>query len=433
MISVAAMLIQCLNTERVINLRSRVMLCILVASIFFAFVPNSKAINNEKTKLFICEKKANSALRKLFLETHPNVEFVDVEIDWAIEDPIERFCGHEELDIIDITNDEGISKLIDHGLLESLTFPEIINDYETYFPQAKELLGNDGVIIGVPVRFEIRPWMINQKLWNAYQLPPQPITFSEYLDLIDQWNRDYAPTYPIDAMAGEPGWGGTRQTVLLNLIEQYIYEQQLPGSVLEFMNDDLQKLIEKIETLEEISYAHPFQGPLLQGRYDSGFTSVDILDIQNLKEDDLLPIIPPVILKDSSPKIGGELSLLCLLRQSNNKELALEYLSFVAMHKDQYQPGLSQMLLSYEHSTDGASSFSSDVIEMWSAFLPYVTFYTDALGGFTYAREFEGITILANDLANSWEKGQGGLEEFGIEGFLQSLDLKAKKHYSHKH
>ena len=411
-------------------MRNKFLFCLVVMSVFLTCALGMKAVNAEGTqKLYIGEKTPNLEMRNLFLEMHPNVEFVDVEIDWAIEDPIERIGGYENFDILHITTDEGIAKLIRYGCIEPLTSLEIISEYETYFPQAKEMLASEGKVIGVPVRMDIRPWMINQRLWDEYQLPSVPITFDEYIDLVELWHCDYASMHRDSVMAGDPGWGGTRMTILLNLIEQYVYEQQQSDSLLGFENDEMYRLMERIETLEEFSYPRPFQGPLLQGRYDSDFWFMDIM--QTSKKEDFLPILPPVVMEGSTPRIGGELSLLCLLQQSENKELAMEYLSFVAMNKDQYQPGLSQMLLSLEYSGKSAADFPPEAIELWNSFLPYITFYTDALGGLTYAREHEDVTSLVDTLRHSWDQEE--VREYEVDSLVQALDRTAKRYYDLKH
>lgn len=397
-------------------------------------IPVLNQAHAEAIELHIAEKKVIPALRKLFMAEHPNVTFVDVRIDWTIENPVERIQGFDDLDIVEVTNDEGILKLIQNGFIAPLTLPDIVATHEMYFPQAREFLRNDGMVMGVPIRLDIRPWLINQTLWDELQLPPNPRTFDEYIDLINLWEKDYAARYPTYALAGHPGWHGTKTTVTLNLLYQFGYEQQQPNEVLSFDNEKLKSLVDRIFTVGELTYPEKFTGPLLQGLYDSDLWSIHIVDLQNPKRGEWVPMIPPIIVEGATPKIGGELTALCVLQQSKNKDVAMEYMRFVSDHKDLYQTGLSQMLLSAEESANHASEFPPDVIEAWNAFVPYVTFYTDSLGGFTYARELEFTTILASDLFFPWTD-EAGVEmgPLDVDSFFETLDFYAGLYYQDRH
>lgn len=366
---------------------------IIICFLTLVFIPIGSAEDITRIKLYVAEKHPNRELRYLFTKDHPNVEFVDVQIDWSLVDPLERIQGIEKLDILEITNDEGIRKLVRSNLVESLTSPEILDEHKKYIPQVQDLLESDGMIIGIPIHLEILPWMIYQELWDELKLPDPPKTFLEYISLVALWHIEFSLNYPDLAVAGDPGWGGTRMTLILNLIDQYVYEQQQAEELLQFSNNHLKALIESICSVEELSYPEKFRGPLIQGRYDSDFWTIDITDLQILEEGrktGWVPMLPPVIIEGSQPKIGGNLTALCLLQQSENKDIATEYLNFVANHKDRYQAGLSQMLLSLENFTDSDSiHFSTDAIAMWNAFVPYITFHTDALGGHCQCVPFE--------------------------------------------
>ncbi len=226
-------------------------------------------------------------------------------------------------------------------------------------------------------------------------------------------------------------------TLTLNLLDQFIYEQQRLNEQLSFNNEKLETLLERIFSIEELIYPKKFSGPLLQGSYDSDFWRIDISDLpsfSNTRKEGWIPIIPPAIVDGSVPRIGSELSALVILKQSQNKELAMEYLSFVSCNKDQYQTGLSLMLLSQECLLNAESFYSHDVIKIWDGFLPFISFNTDALGGDTYAREFEGVTMLVRNLFMPWtDETSKEHAPFEIKDFLMNLDSDARFYHEKKH
>lgn len=419
--------------------------------------PNDVVESMPAQTLHIAEwGKENERIRKQFQALYPAVAFHDCTMDWEISDPVERMNIECPLDIFEITNESGFQRLLREGYVVDLSISSsVMKEYDLYFPQLQQILGPEGAPAAIPKRLSLRTWGYQEDSWEALGLPPPPTTVDEYFDLIRLWNDEYASKYPDISFTGDPGWQGTRTVVLSNLKDQYILEHATGKGPVNFNTNDFRKLYADILALPELTYPKRPPDPLICGQYDSDFSSYRLID---MFPDAYVPIFPPQLSKNSPKRIGGDLTMLCVSSSSQNKELAIEYLVFCASHLDMQQQGLSLMVLDENNSPEdlidtvngfsmerdafgmhitapGNVSYDVDIGEWnrWREFVPFISFHTDALGGYTFSGEIEHMIIIVDGAFHAWEIDGKMIDPFGADDLIENLNRLSQNYFTQWH
>ena len=397
----------------------------------------------ELPRRLLLSHTVDSKLHRLFELTHPYVEIIFLDANLSDSDNImQRLDFEYPLDIYQIDTMAGFDALAKNGLVEDLSNERAIaSSVSTYYQVVQQVLSRDGRIIGVPVSMELNVWGYRADLWNAIGLPSFPPTMEDFFILIDEWERVYQaryPTIPFINVGADPPMGA----IAIAAADQYAYQlaEKTDKRSLRFDMPIVRTVMEKLWALPCLEYGDEEEMPLVRLSQNM---QAQWIDLRYLGMAGYTPIIPPLFDPCLPLTVGARLSFLFMLRTAPHSETAKEYLSFISEHTEKdvltmLSPEHNQAipsssffseLLRYniEHASqvqwnppgywaqdwlfairhmqdslvDSPCLVSQESIDWYHQLIPYLTFQTDILGGYS-ADEYRYIDM-TNDLDSEIE------------------------------
>jgi len=393
-------------TIRLISLY--LLVCIIIAPIS-AFSHETATSHSEQPKKqvlrFIRPFSLLGDLDKLFLQLHPDVrfEYVDWKDDgytgFYFPDPnpiVEFHCDDPAKPIVDIytlSAVERLPRLIREGYVLDLSGSESISAaHTTYFPQAREVLSAGGKPVAVPFSLAIGAWDYNKKEWDALELPDVPKTAEGIVDLLSRWNQDiFLP--PETALYGNGGWGDIRIELLMDILPIYIIENGTSSAPLNFDTPEFRAVVNGILNLPPMPYNTWGTWETLlfcDDRLCPKMISLLELDDEeywlsrihaNTQEFQLDPLLPMGFSEGKPAKVGAEMEVVCIASNTQNRELAMEYVEFILAHQVDCQEDLRAMLTLDANEMDRLG-IRKETQALYSDLVPSISFDIGALGKF---------------------------------------------------
>lgn len=344
-----------------------------------------------------------SDLDDLFLQLHPEVsfEYVDWEDDgytgvyFPNPNPIEEFhCDDPATPIVDIyilSVVEGLPRLMREGYVLDLSGSESISAaHAAYFPQARAALSSGGKPMAVPVSLAIGAWDYNKKEWDAMELPDVPKTAEGIVDLLSRWNQDiFLP--PETALYGNGGWGDIRIEMLMDVLRMYVIENGTSRTLLNFDTPEFRDVVNGILNLPPMPYN-------ALGTWETLLLCNDrlypwMLSLRNLDDQEwwqnrtynadvqLEPLLPMGFSEGKPAKVGAEMEVVCIASNTQNRDLAMEYVEFILAHQEDCQEDLRAMLTLDAKEMDKLG-IRKETQALYCGLAPSISFDIGALGKF---------------------------------------------------
>lgn len=375
------------------------------------------AAQSEKKILRFVNPGRLQSLNDLFLQLHPDVSFEYVDFDPSDtseyilnENPIEEFyCDDPNIDIdIYILNvDDGLRRLIREGYVLDLSSSKNISDtHATYFPQVREALSANGKPMAVPFSFSLAGWDYDKKAWDALGLPDVPRSADEIVQLLGRWNQDiFLP--PETVLYGNGGWGDIRIELLMDVLRMYVVQYGTSDAPLNFDTPGFRDVITRILNLPVLPYSRTASYPLLlcaDRLYPEMSSLQDIDDMQtgDVKQniDDRTAfdyegtiLTPMSFLEGEQAKVGADVGVVCIASDTENPELAMEYVAFIQDHQADIQEDLHAMLTADVREMD-ALGIQKETQTLYCDLVPSISLNIGALGEFQ-STNYDGDKYLA--------------------------------------
>jgi hypothetical protein len=215
----------------------------------------------------------------------------------------------------------------------------------------------------------IHPWYVDWEMWCAlgWDESDLPTTAEELFALLTTWNDQFAAQYPDRVLLGDDGFGDFKAALLHMLTYQALFEMDDGTAPLHFDTPAYRALIDQVAALPDgLPTARIDQKPPIIWSLHYG------LSPGNPRDAAYRPFLPPAIGMRAGIRIGAILSGVAIPENAPNQPLALDFLAYAAAHPDAEQADLS-------------------------AFAPYLTFRTNALGGSEAAVELASEMSIALD------------------------------------
>ena len=422
----------------------------------------SPAVQSEEQVLRFKKYGASSYLDELFLEQHPGVRFEYVDADdytgvyYPDTNPVEEYNINDPtapiIDIYILSDDEGLHRLKQEGYLLDLSSSDSISAaHETYFPQAKEVLSVNGKPVAVPISFEVGCWDYNKKEWDALGLPSVPRTADELVQLISRWNQDlFLP--PGIVLYGNGGWFDIKIELLTDVINMYLIENASDSVALNFDTPEFRDMVTQIMDLPALPYCQTMCTPLLfcnDRVYPYLCTLQDLthsVEMQgwwtNGEVIEMVPILPIGFSRKSTAMVGAEMEVVCVAANTQNRELAMEYIEFVFEHQTYFQEDLSAMLTLNAQAMD-ALGIPKETQNFYCDLVPNIAFGIGAFGGFQEtgydSESFWAMYLVAYNLANTGDPAEIDTENLlirmkeNISPLIEQLNKDAQYYFTNRY
>jgi maltose-binding protein MalE len=331
-------------------------------------------------------------LDELFLELHPDVSFEYVGWDPGYEQYMDTNLflainkGDPTAPIADIylvNANEDLPHLVRDGYLLDLSDSEsIVTSHETYFPQAQRALSNDGKPVAVPVSFCMGGLAYNKKAWDDLGLPNIPKTATELVQLLSRWNQDIV-LHPENILYGTGLFYDVRLELLLDVINVYIIQNTPNNAMLSFDTPEFKNIVSRIVDLPQLPYNPVYvksPAPLI---YLESFSllSINTGIISNDAGIKFEPVLPMGFSEDKPAKVGAKMDVICIERNTQNRELAIEYVEFILKHQTNLQEDLHAML-TLDVQEMYAMGVQKEIQDIYCSLVPSIAIGNGAIDGY---------------------------------------------------
>lgn len=298
-----------------------------------------------------------------FLAEHPDVaiDFVDSSM-YSIEQITTTIAAGDAPDLFTYSSYGNIPAMIEKGYAADLTgYPGFIEAFEKLYPQIQEALTFDGKVYGYPYYFDGGLWTYAPSAFEELGLGDFPETMEELMDLVVLWERDYKDDYPEKSLIG---YNEDPKSMLFQLIlSQYIAMIETPDEPLSFNTPQFRAVMEKLDGLpltfqtnrdDTVSVTYEYSEPLIETYFYMG-NSYDVPRVA---------VCPPKFSKDSETVAPGYLGAYVVNPQSEEQELAVEYILFMSenmRNEERYaiRPDLNDPIENSYYARDKAESEKS--------------------------------------------------------------------------
>ena len=403
---------------------------------------------------FVQPRYGSSFVDDLFLQLHPEVSLE--YLDWDPEDtsfqaphnnPIQEFrCDDPTTPIIDIyilSVTEGLHRLIREGYVLDLSGSESISAaHATYLPQVQEVLSVDGKPIAIPIHFNVAGWDYDKNAWEAFGMPNVPKTADELIQLVSRWNQDIILP-PETALYGPEEFYSRRARLIMDITNMYVIQYATSDAALDFDTPEFKDMVNRIVNLPEIPEDFSRSTPLLRCGINNYPRTFSLLDLErgDMFNPDITPVLPMSFSESGVAKVGAEIAVMCIASNTQNRELAMEYVELVLGHQGEQQKDLRAMLTLDVQEMD-ALGLSKETQDFYRNLAPGITFNSGALGGFwptAWQGEYFWFVFLdAYDLPDDaygrefWDHLFGLMRE-DISPFIAKLNEEAQHLFAARH
>lgn len=261
----------------------------------------------------------------------------------------DMLSGSTDNDIYVVSVEAGARSLIEKGYVQDISSSQaLMDDVSRMYPAISDALMLDGKLYGYPQSMSVSLWSVTPQMWELFDLGDYPQTFAEYVELIDTWYTDYADDntdYQIMSL-----YSG-KQELFLQALQHYIYQYERPDAPLSFNTSVFRETMQAIEALEieEIDWENlsaeeeeemweQMSRPTLFNinAYETveNATTFYTMPDGSYEEAPLRLIAPPVFEEGAQAVIPATLTLYIVNPESENIDLAIDFLEYWAENAD---------------------------------------------------------------------------------------------------
>lgn len=248
------------------------------------------------------------------------------EADISIQDVKEAIKSGDTTDLFHVKLDADVLALIDEGYVTPLSFSSaLVTDAEEMLPQIAE---------GVFVRDELYavPSELFVTVWSAREDASVPKTIEGLLEQHLKWNESGDDAFYVAQTYAAQEW--QKEDYARYFLKMYLAQVGRTGGVF-----DLNVFAQMLKLLDTAEFRNASGMP-----GNSVLFSDIFLSLQGRCEDDpeadRVVILPPSVGMDEPPAVQARLHVYLLNPNSQNKEIAIDYLEYVTQHRSAHTQAL---------------------------------------------------------------------------------------------
>lgn len=273
-----------------------------------------------------------------FSTAHNNAELTKASHPATFDDlSVALVTGSDAFDLMALELSAGnVDSLLDKGYYMDLSGNDSIASYvQNLYPTWQKECMRDGKIVGVPVGMRtVWTFVVNLELWNEMDLGTLPRTYDEFFSCIEEWERmgilDEVPLFEYHGTS-------SFERLFHRLMIDFMGKCQRDGRPINFSDETLLHLLSRLEEVRPILEAHDAKnltgdGLIFEGEL-SGFVEIAYFGKLEVTADNSAFDVLPLGLTDTEDCVESViLTLLVINPNSQNKELAEAYLTYLVEH-----------------------------------------------------------------------------------------------------
>lgn len=258
--------------------------------------------------------------------------------------------------------------LVEKGYVVDLSSSEALKaEIAKMYPEIAEILQKDGKLYAFPQYFSAFGMGYSPKVLEKIGLTEDdvPKTYTEFLAFVDRWESEFAAEYPELTLFDSPEEMDLRSQIFSSVFQDYALHCQRTGEELKFDTELFTRLLRTIETTDFSGFKQPDPDASEEGGgsfavmvstvgEDEGptalFQTYKNVTMTGFRYDDGYKLMPLALDDGLTPVLNAELSLFIVNPNSENADLAMQFLEYYAQNlpaamKANMMPGENEAVL----------------------------------------------------------------------------------------
>lgn len=256
------------------------------------------------------------------------------------EDVYTAITGKEDtVDIFLVQWSSSLVELMQRGYLEALNSEGLLADVASMYPAFQEMVTYDGTLYAVPENVIVKGWRVSADMAEQVETPE---TLAELLDFIEAWEENDANDgRPVVADDVYGAW--TAADFASYALEQYVMTAVQQGKEIDFQDENLMALLERIRQMKEQHLLSDTSEPIRSGCVFAAARTLskyqNSVDVLGASMDRWRIICSPALEAENSPAVGVTLTVYVVNPYSRHIAEAQQFLTYMAQNRHEQIEG----------------------------------------------------------------------------------------------
>lgn len=256
------------------------------------------------------------------------------------EDVYTAIMGKEDtVDLFLVQWSSSLVELMQRGYLEALNSEGLLADVASMYPAFQEMVTYDGTLYAVPENVIVKGWRVSADMAEQVEAPE---TLAELLDFIEAWEENDANDgRPVVADDVYGAW--TAADFASYVLEQYVMTAVQQGEEIDFQDENLMALLERIRQMKEQHLLSDTSEPIRSGCVFAAARTLskyqNAVDVLGVSMDRWRIIRSPALGAGSDPAVGVTLTVYVVNPYSRHIAEAQQFLTYMAQNRHEQIEG----------------------------------------------------------------------------------------------
>lgn len=256
------------------------------------------------------------------------------------EDVYAAIMGKEDtVDLFLVQWSSSLVELMQRGYLEALNSEGLLADVASMYPAFQEMVTYDGTLYAVPENVIVKGWRVSADIAEQVEAPE---TLAELLDFIEAWEENDANDgRPVVADDVYGAW--TAADFASYALEQYVMTAVQQGKEIDFQDENLMALLERIRQMKEQHLLSDTSEPIRSGCVFAAARTLskyqNSVDVLGVSMDRWRIIRSPALGAGSDPAVGVTLTVYVVNPYSRHIAEAQQFLTYMAQNRHEQIEG----------------------------------------------------------------------------------------------
>lgn len=248
--------------------------------------------------------------------------------------------GKEDtVDLFLVQWSSSLVELMQRGYLEALNSEGLLADVASMYPAFQEMVTYDGTLYAVPENVIVKGWRVSADMAEQVEAPE---TLAELLDFIEAWEENHANDgRPVVADDVYGAW--TAADFASYALEQYVMTAVQQGKEIDFQDENLMALLERIRQMKEQHLLSDTSEPIRSGCVFAAARTLskyqNSVDVLGASMDRWRIIRSPALGAGSDPAVGVTLTVYVVNPYSRHIAEAQQFLTYMAQNRHEQIEG----------------------------------------------------------------------------------------------
>lgn len=248
--------------------------------------------------------------------------------------------GKEDtVDLFLVQWSSSLVELMQRGYLEALNSEGLLADVASMYPAFQEMVTYDGTLYAVPENVIVKGWRVSADMAEQVEAPE---TLAELLDFIEAWEENDANDgRPVVADDVYGAW--TAADFASYALEQYVMTAVQQGKEIDFQDENLMALLERIRQMKEQHLLSDTSEPIRSGCVFAAARTLskyqNSVDVLGVSMDRWRIIRSPALEAGSDPAVGVTLTVYVVNPYSRHIAEAQQFLTYMAQNRHEQIEG----------------------------------------------------------------------------------------------